>query len=101
MHVVNQLPGPMPEGLPQNMTEAIKVSPDLKILDSSDKEDITEDFNHSLLVESVLEEVLFAKAVPKNKFQTDLRTIRESPETLYSVRYLGTTEFLWKECSKA
>ena len=75
----------MHEGLPYNMNgKDNDVMPSLEITDSNDKAaSIIEDLNYKLLEQSS-----FAKAVPKNKFQTDLRTIRESPETVYTVRYI-------------
>ena len=84
----------MHEGLPYDMNGKDDVMPSLEITDSNDKASIIEDFNCKLLEQSSLSEAaeLFVKAVPKNKFQTDLRTIRESPETVYTVRYIVDME---------
>ena len=84
----------MHQGLPYDMNGKDDVMPSLEITDSNDKASIIEDFNCKLLEQSSLSEAaeLFVKALPKNKFQTDLRTIRESPETVYTVRYIVDME---------
>ena len=50
------------------------------------------DVSSGLSSKSVVQDNQFQKTFEKNRFQLDLRTIRESPETVYTVSYMETTE---------
>ena len=53
-------------------------------------EDVSSGLSNSKSVEVQLDNQ-FQKTFEKNRFQLDLRTIRESPETVYTVSYMETT----------